>query len=357
MIFDWDNTCIFHDAEEALFLYQIDHLAFKLTPSQFESIIKRNVTDNSFSDDYRNTDGGPVTLKSISKDLERDYCYLYDHYEKFKGSEPLEEIRLTDYFKDFKVKLYFLYAAIGGTYGPEVAYPWMQRLFTNMTVQEVQKLAETSNDFNLGQALANVHLTSPELLSGSAGKVVVYYVSGLRVISEISNLMNTFRKRGIDVFIVSASMEEIVEVFAANPKYGYGLPKENVFGTRLRKKNGIMQSIQQDNWPVAAHHGKTLIIRREIAAKRNGTEPLLVAGDSSSDYEMLTEFKNMKLGLIINCLQKGNIADLSEKCSLEIKESGPTYALQGRNENTGLLHLYESTTKLGTNEIVLLPDR
>ena len=31
-VFDWDNTCIMNDTEEALYQYQIENLAFKLTP-------------------------------------------------------------------------------------------------------------------------------------------------------------------------------------------------------------------------------------------------------------------------------------------------------------------------------------
>lgn len=48
-------------------------------------------------------------------------------------------------------------------------------------------------------------------------------------------MMNTFRSNGIDVYVVSASMKEVVEVFASNPKYGYNIPKENVFGMELEK--------------------------------------------------------------------------------------------------------------------------
>ncbi len=48
---------------------------------------------------------------------------------------------------------------------------------------------------------------------GKAGTVEVTYTTGLRLASEIANLMHTFMENGIDVYVISASMEEVVEVF------------------------------------------------------------------------------------------------------------------------------------------------
>ena len=31
-VFDWDFTCIFYDVQDSLFLYQLEHLCFNLTP-------------------------------------------------------------------------------------------------------------------------------------------------------------------------------------------------------------------------------------------------------------------------------------------------------------------------------------
>src|SRR5699024_9013841 len=169
--------------------------------------------------------------------------------------------------------------------------------------------AEASNDYHLGGKRGIVKLVSPETLPGKAGVVEITYKSGLRVLPEISNLMNTFRSNGIDVFVVSASMEEVVEVFATNPKYGYNLPKENVYGSRLKKENNIIKPFYDTNWPFTVHHGKNKVIREEIAINRNGLDPIFVAGDSNIDYEMLTGFKELQLGLIINCGQSGDIKD------------------------------------------------
>ncbi|MFJ8257568.1 haloacid dehalogenase-like hydrolase [Peribacillus asahii] len=353
-IFDWDNTSIMNDTEEALFFYQIDHLKFDLTPEEFYTVLKTNIPEGPFSKDYKNSSGELVTLEAITNDLKRDYEYLYHHYKGLKGSQSLDAIRATDYFQDFKVKLYFLYKAIGDTYSTDISYPWVLYLFSNMSVEEVQQLAETSNDLNLGAGISEEKLTSPQPLHGDAGVVSVSHINGLRLAPEISNLMHTFQNNGIDVYVVSASMEEVVEVFASNPKYGYNLPEENVFGMRLKKEAGNIKPVYEENYPFTAGHGKPETIINEISSKKGGYGPIFVAGDSNTDYEMLTEFKDTKLRLIINRVSGGKIGELSKLAASRMGKNNAKYVLQGRNENTGLWIPTEYTIKLGTNEKVLL---
>ena len=45
--------------------------------------------------------------------------------------------------------------------------------------------------------------------------------------------MLEFEKNGIKVYIVSASLEDIVKVFASNKSYGYNLSSDSVYGMRL----------------------------------------------------------------------------------------------------------------------------
>ncbi|ERI10711.1 haloacid dehalogenase-like hydrolase [Aneurinibacillus aneurinilyticus] len=353
VIFDWDNTSIMNDTEEALFIYMMDHLAFKLTPEEFTKVIKNNVPEGAFSGEYTNVKGERITLAAISKDLRRDYEYLYSHYKGLNGTQSLETVQASDQFKDFKTKLYFLYEAINGTYDTSVGYPWVLYFFANMTTEEVQQLTEASNDYNLGQALAEIKLASPESMAGEAGTVSVSYTGGLRLTPEIANLMHTFRKNGIDVYVVSASMKEVVEVFATNPKYGYNLPKENVIGIRLQKNGDTYLPALRTDWPLTVNHGKTEVIQKEIADKR-GYGPLFVAGDSNGDYEMMTEFPDTELILIINRAKGGKIGKVSAIAASEMEKANPRFILQGHDENTGQWIPTEYTIKLGATEKVLL---
>ncbi|WP_340701033.1 haloacid dehalogenase-like hydrolase [Brevibacillus borstelensis] len=354
-VFDWDNTSIMHDTEEALFVYQINHLAFKMTPEEFAGVIRTGVPAGPFSDDYKNDDGQPVTLDDIAADLAADYTFLYNQYKGMKGTKSLDEVKATEQFADFRAKLYFLYEAINGTHGSSIGYPWVIYLFANMTIDEVHALAEASNDASLGMAIEKVSWTSPKALSEKAGVITVSHTTGLRLTSEVANLMNTFRSNGIDVYVVSASLEEVVRVFATLPKYGYNLPAENVIGMRLQVENGKIKPVYEKNYPFTVHHGKTEVIE-SVLVKKYGHGPIFIAGDSIGDYEMMTELDSVKLVLVVNRVKGGTIGQAAAKAASQMGKNNPAFVLQGRDENTGMWIPSESTVKLGKKEAQLLAD-
>lgn len=354
-VFDWDNTAIMNDTEEALFAYQIRNLAFKLTPAEFGKVIRMNVPAGPFKADYKNAAGDVVTLEGIAADLDRDYQYLYDNFKGFQGTLSIDEIRATDAFKDFETKLHFMYDAINDTHGSNVGYPWVLYFFANMTQTEVAALAEASNDYNLGQGIAKVALKSPDATAGSAGVVSSSYVTGLRLTTEIADLMHVLQANGIDVYVVTASLEDVVRVFASSPKYGYNVKPENVIGMRLEMKDDVYQAAYRQNWPLAVYHGKTEVILSEIAKVRDGRGPILVAGDSSGDYEMMTEFADTQRVLVVNRLKTGNIGKMSAQAAGDLGKVSAKVVMQGRDENTGMWIPSESTIKLGKTAKALLP--
>lgn len=346
VIFDWDNTSIMNDTEEALFVYQINHLAYKLTPEEFSKVIRTNVPEGPFADGYKNADGGQVTLDAIASDLVSDYQYLYDSYKGLAGTKSLEEVTATEPFYDFRTKLFFLYEAINETHSTSIGYPWVLYLFTNMTVDEVHKLAEASNDASLGMAIETETWTSPKALAGKAGVVTVSHTTGLRLTSEVANLMNTFRSNGIDVYVVSASLEDVVRVFATLPKYGYNLPSENVIGMRLAIENGLITNKYQAHYPITVGHGKTEVIQ-SVLEKKYGHGPIFIAGDSNGDFEMMTEQNSVKLALVVNRVKGGKIGQQAAKAAEQLGKNNPSVVLQGRDENTGMWIPTEQTIRLG----------
>jgi hypothetical protein len=91
-VFDWDNTSIMNDCEEALLMYQINHLAFKLSPAEFSAIIRQNVPAGPFAADFKNSAGKIVDLESICADLDSDYAFLHANFKGMAGSKSLEEV-------------------------------------------------------------------------------------------------------------------------------------------------------------------------------------------------------------------------------------------------------------------------
>jgi len=353
-VFDWDNTSIMNDTEEALLMYQINTLSFAMTPEVFAQAIREGVPAGDFKADFKNAEGKPVGLEAIVEDLAEDYRYLWSAYSGMKGSASLDEVKKSEQFVDFKAKLYFLYEAINDTYGPNVGYPWVLYLFAGMSVKQVTDLAEASNDLNLGDSIRKVKYTSSARLPGRAGVVAVSHTHGLRLTPEIANTMHVLKAAGFEVYVSTASLEDVVRVFATLPKYGYNVAPENVLGLRLDMAGDIYQPRYRQGWPLNWGPGKTEIIKRELVA-RKGYGPALVFGDSDGDFDMLRDFADTRVGVLVNRLKKGNIGTL---CMLGARQMGTAdarFALQGRDERTGQWIPEEATLKLGTAEKKLLP--
>ena len=352
-VFDWDNTAIMNDTEEALFMHQINTLSFKLTPPEFANIIQQNVPPGPFSAEYKNSEGKVVTLEDIAADLDVDYAWLHANYIGARGPKTLEVVRESPQFLDFRAKLYYLYEAVNDTHGVNVGYPWVVYFFANMTFDEVATLTEQSNDLNLGMGLTRTTYTSPAATAGRSGIVSVKHFHGLRLTTEIATLMDALRQRGAEVYVCTASLEHVVGVFASLPKYGFLVPRSNVLGLRLEDRGGVMVNEYKKGWPLTWGPGKTAAIRRELV-ERKGYGPILVAGDSDGDYDMLRDFPDTRLGLIVNRLKKGKIGELSQIAAASAAVAEPRYVLQGRHEATGNWLPSERTIKFGSSDAKLL---
>lgn len=325
VVFDWDYTSIYQDTQENLFRYQIDNLKFDMTPKEFAKAIRKDIPLDNFAKGYENAKGEKINITKIGNDLDKRYAFLYENYIKNKKMS-LDEIKKTEEFKDFRGKLAFLYEAIGGTFSHDIAYPWVLYLFNGMTKEEVQKLAKEANDYGIGDKLGKYTIESSDKLLGEAGKIVYEYKSGLRTQPEIANLFHEFQKNGIEVYIVSASLEDIVKVFASDKSYGYNLKPENVYGMRLEMNKDKYLSQYKKGYPQTQTKGKVETINKFLKPKHGGKDPILVAGDSGGDENMLTEYKGTKVLLLMK--RKGKLDDVvKDKRAL----------IQTRNEQTGLL--------------------
>ena len=88
--------------------------------------------------------------------------------------------------------------------------------------------------------------------------------------------------------------------------------------------------------------GKVKTIEKYLAAKK-GYGPILTAGDSDGDFNMLSQIDSVKLGLIINRNKKGKIGSLYDVALKENNVLLPRYILQGRNEIDGCFDASETT--------------
>ena len=168
---------------------------------------------------------------------------------------------------------------------------------------------------------------------GAAGKDSMPVSDGLALSQEMRNLYRALEANGIDVYIFSASLEPVVEAMACDPEY-LGLDTTRVFAIRL--KHNPEDLVKQEYTPFFIRpykEGKTAAIKSYVSPLYGWRDPVLVAGDSNGDYSMLTEFPDMRVGLIIDKNQTGQIGELRQK-ALDTENGGPAspYVLQRRGD-------------------------
>ncbi|HWR44932.1 haloacid dehalogenase-like hydrolase [Sporomusa sp.] len=382
-VFDWDNTCGYSDTEENLLIYQLDNLKYKMTPAQFRYAFTYGdnapIPEKNFKEDtFKNEAGQPINITKIADDVCADYEFFWNNY---RGLNPdaannmtLAEIKATDQFKDFKAKFWFTYYALDETFDFDISWTWLLNFFQGYTPEELKGLVAESTDYALGQKIDNAYFDSPVTLPGTAGVVKNsgqlgnYFRQGLRITPEMSNLMNTLRANGIDVYVSTASLDDVIRGYASNPKYGYNVPAENVLGMRLvldeagRYKPEIPDKTL---YAINAKHGKSVNINKYLVSKHQ-SNPILICGDSDGDYDMMVEFSGfngakkindlspMQMVLIINRVKGGNIGALSKNAASQMGTANPTIVLQGRDENTGMWIPDEKTLRLGKTSLQLV---
>lgn len=325
-VFDWDNTSIQGDTQLNLFIYQIENLKYKLNPEQFNKVIRKNVPTSNFKERFKNLEGEILNATKLANDIYKDYIFLYENYilnKKFS----LKEIRNTEEFKDFRAKMHYFHNVLPDNFSAELACLWEFYLLSGMTKDEVKILAKESNDTKLGEVIGDVIVESSRVLTGEAGIVRGIYDNGLRIRPEMANLYHELKRNSIDVYIISASMQELIEVFATDKSYGYNLEIENIYAMRLKSTtDNILVDEYNYEYPFTQRKGKSEIIEKFIKPKYNRKGPILVGGDAVGDENMLTEFRDTEVLLIMK--REGKLDNLvSDKRAL----------IQHRNLQTGLL--------------------
>lgn len=309
-VFDWDNTSIIGDVEEAAFYYLVTELAFKINPEELYQIIRKNVDKADFADPYKNLEGKPVNIDQISSDIYDVYKRLYGTSDRLGGDVSFEIIKQTNAYKEFVSKMIFRYKAAVYDKNARDPYCWITFLFANYNQIQIEEFCQKAFASVKKENPRREIFTSPEMKS-QAGQISTSYFVGLGDIKEMADLYHSLEREGIDVYVVSASFIDIVRAFAKENSYDF--EKEKVLGMRLAKdKEGIILPDLDHNFPRTQKEGKSETIRKYIQNPFN-YGPIMVGGDSDGDYSMMTEFEETQLRLIIDRSRVGEINKLKAK--------------------------------------------
>ncbi|MGM9768905.1 MAG: hypothetical protein ACI3Z0_10685 [Candidatus Cryptobacteroides sp.] len=300
-VFDFDNTTIVNDISMTLMIWQAENMRYAFSPDEAFEVFTAWLPDLDLV-----LEGPGMTARELADDMVNDYRAINALLESGYG---IENIRKEETWLDFRAKLLALNEGIENSCDYATWCLWMPALFSGMSYGELQEATRESVDYWLATGkIWNETWASPD------GKVSTVVRKGLIIPERSKILYNALRDNGIDVYVCSASLEAIVEVMACDASYGLGLGPGNVFGIRLADGDKVGGEFA-GGYPGTFLEGKVECIRKFIAPLHGGQDPVLVAGDSSGDYAMLTSFDGMKAGLIIDCGKGGKIGELVSKAA------------------------------------------
>jgi Phosphoserine phosphatase len=352
VVFDWDNTCIIFDIAEAAYIYQLEHLIFGMTPAQMDKAIRMGLSNQNFSKDFNNAAGQPVNIDTLAPDIVSSYTWLYKNYKGLKGKKSLEVVKKSPQYMDFITKMRYLYEAIGDTFDHAVSYPWITYLSTGLTEWDVRDITAKTVEWQNTQTPGKVSWTSPASLPGKAGVVTISWNNGLRLVPEMQDLVHKLRDNGITVWVCSASFVDIIKEISSVAKFGYNNPDTMVLAMELeRDDKGRLMTEFRKGYDQTQGPGKTKTINRFLVSKY-GYGPIMIAGDSEGDQNMMVDFDTVECVLIINRLRKPStiIGGLSIKAVETYGKADAKYLLQGRDENKGTFVPSQLAYPLGKTE-------
>ncbi|MBZ0272172.1 haloacid dehalogenase-like hydrolase [bacterium] len=325
-VFDFDDTMIAGDIGEQVLRAQIDRLIFGMTPDAWRAHMPVDPMGVTHIDPA----WGGARIADLSADVADAYAWLFERAQTLGGDTTVDKLRDAPAFAEFRVKMNILFMGLVETHGVGklFAYPWSNQLDAGLAPGDLSSLAldvyarETA-------APRRVETLACAGEGTRAGAQTVRIATGIRETPAMKQAARALSGVGFSVHIVTASMQEIVAPIVSDPRWGYGIPAENVLGMRLVVRGGrYTDELLREGYDVTYGPGKVRVIDQVI-----GRAPLLVAGDSDTDYEMLNDYSETRVRLVVHRGKGGVMADLYARG--ERGDAG--WCVQYRDEETGEL--------------------
>jgi hypothetical protein len=212
-VFDFDNTSSIFDVEEQLAVYQLQVMAFALQPDELRKVLLSGVTD--VDRDLTDFGFGSGSLNDWVDDIDYAYGALWEKYGPFtaKGvdADKLAEMQADPFWKEFSTKMRALYSLVYDAQSASIAYPWVTYWFTGMTEEEVYELSKEAFAAYMDVDTSVVTWTSPKSIQSRTGVVQYEWTSGIQVTENIRELWHALDTNGIDVWVMSISLADLIQ--------------------------------------------------------------------------------------------------------------------------------------------------
>ncbi len=368
VVFDFDNTSSIFDVEEQLVVYQLQVMAFAISPGELREVLLTGIREPD--KDLTDLGYGKGSINDWIDDICSAYSALWEKYGPFtvKGvaSDRLDEMQADGQWQEFSTKMRTLYELIYDAESADVAYPWITYWFTGMTEGEIYDLATEAFAKYKDVDTSVVVWTSPSDIKSKTGVVSIEWTSGIQVSDNIRELWKALNDNGIDVWVCSASCTgaicAAVDSFGLHDDCKGMLAMTNKTDEKGRylaeydmetgcgyyaDKDGSWTRMSRPIKTQTQGKGKVTAIINAIAPEYDDHGPLAGFMDSTGDFNFCTEFESLKLVVCFNRANRkvtdggGLIAEVAmyEKENLgydlaKANDAGDTlYVLQGRDEN------------------------
>ena len=231
-----------------------------------------------------------------------------------------ENLQETAAWGRFAARYWKFYRTLFREQGSAFACEWRNRIFAGYSPAELRPLAHDAVVRDLAKGGLSRDRNAPSEFRGLAFP------------REIKALFRRLRAAGIKVYIVSATMRDFL-LAATGPDFGLDFDPDCVFGSNLK--------LGEDGRYLAAFNetgvksgSKANFIRKTIARRHHGAEPVRAAGDSMGDYDMLTGFPALQVALVFD---RRPTEPLIVQLIASAPSSGGKVLVQARDEVRGVL--------------------
>ncbi|GAB7330029.1 hypothetical protein MBLNU13_g01719t1 [Cladosporium sp. NU13] len=315
-----------------------NHTRLQHWPKDAAAALEKMIVANANSSNYACFD---MDNTSYRFDVEESLIPFLENRGILTRSRLPQELKLIP-FKDtanVTESLYGYYQRLC-TIDSLLCYPWAAQVWAGFTLRELKGYVDELMALNTtipaaywdGDEIVHEEVNRPHIFRGQV------------------ELYNTLMANGIDVYVVSASAEEIVRMVASDPKYGYNVKPENVIGVSTFLKNTTSGELTNSrkqieagaydqeanldlvfgtylNTPVPWFSGKWAAILTYIDQWK---KPVLVAGDTpGSDGYMLFHGVDVEKGGIHLWVNKS--ASNFEAISQDIVDNAAAQKANGLN--------------------------
>lgn len=332
VVFDFDNTSLIHDIEDHLMMYMVQFLLFKMTPKEFNHLLRSGEGDYSATIDSK---AFSFSFDDLVTDIIDSYQYLYSQYI-FSQKQALEVIHQSTHFKNFQAKLRLFYNLANQSFERKPGHFWPLFFFQGNSPTSLDQLAYQAVEWGLNLPIElKIYRSSADIL-GKTGVVEADFEQGLVFSRELINLYQVFQTNGIGVYIISASPVGLVQAIAS--RYDFKLPSRQIYGMEyvIDNNNKITAKLKAKR-PLTKGDGKVQTIQKYIAPHYNNRSPIATFGDSMGDYPMMTSLEGVKLSVLFNRYMNNDTQKIISQAKETYGKPTAKYVVQGRDENSGSL--------------------